>query len=368
MSTTIDTVVPLTAGATLHPLALPARADAGDTEGLHEFADMRNRLYRELRGRNDEDLTARELLPMLRSTPEQKTFTWGVRREGELVGRAGLNVPLSPEAQRAFGFIELFPAVWGEEIGSSVLPHLEKVARSHGMTMLQAWAEQPQTGGPQLTAPTGFGCVPQDHIARFLQRHGFTLEQVVRASVLDLSEETMREIRGLHAEAERAANGYRVVQWMTPTPPEFADGYAWMKSRMATDAPSAGLGADEEEWDANRVARMDQHRTDGGYLFQITAAQHIETGQLCAFNELRFASDPTASTHQHDTLVLAEHRGHRLGMLVKCAALLSWRGVAPTSPRVITYNAEENRPMLAINEAMGFRPFAYEGAWKKDLT
>ena len=72
--------------------------------------------------------------------------------------------------------------------------------------------------------------------------------------------------------------------------------------------------------------------TDAGRHMLVTAAQHVETGALCAFNELVIGKDRTAASHQEDTLVLKEHRGHRLGMLVKCAGLLAWRDVAPESP------------------------------------
>jgi len=120
-------------------------------------------------------------------------------------------------------------------------------------------------------------------------------------------------------------------------------------------------------WDAARVAEHERPYLEAGRTLHVTAAQHVATGELSAFNELVIGADRAQATHQEDTLVLAAHRGHRLGMLVKCAALREWRTIAPDSPRVITYNAEENRPMLDINERIGFTPVAHNGAWKKIL-
>jgi hypothetical protein len=137
---------------------------------------------------------------------------------------------------------------------------------------------------------------------------------------------------------------------------------------MSTDAPSAGLDSDEEHWDDARIRAMEDRLAEMGHTLHVTAAEHVATGELAAFTELSIGRDLTATTHQDDTLVLREHRGHRLGLLVKTAALDAWSAIAPDSRRVITYNAEENRPMLSINEAMGFTARAYEGAWKKELT
>jgi GNAT superfamily N-acetyltransferase len=71
---------------------------------------------------------------------------------------------------------------------------------------------------------------------------------------------------------------------------------------------------------------------------------------------------------QEDTLVLREHRGHRLGMLLKVANLQALHRSMPGYPSVITFNAEENRHMLRVNEELGFVPIGYEGAWRRVLS
>lgn len=227
----------LTAEATLHPLVLPARADAADAGEFRELARVRNLVYREITGREEQDLTPEALLPILRSREERITLVWAVRIDAETVGRAVIDIPQEEGSRVAIATIELRPMVWGRGIGSAILPHVEAVARTHGRTVIQNWTEQPQSDADRLTARTGIGSVPDDHVARFLTRHGFALEQVYRISSLPRTAQADARARDLMTAAQDASRGYRVLHWEVPTPAEHVDGFAWLKSRMSTDAP-----------------------------------------------------------------------------------------------------------------------------------
>ncbi|KAA9086910.1 GNAT family N-acetyltransferase [Microbacterium radiodurans] len=357
----------ITARLELRPLRIPETIDGPDAADFCEMVRVRNLVYREITGGDDDTARPDELLPHYRPSPDETRFSWLAVWDGRVVGRVGLDIPHEAGSDTAYGLIELLREVHGLGIGSQAAALIEQTARKRGRHVLQTYAEHPDEPGDRLSAPTGYGDIPRDHAARFLLRHGYTLEQINRKSVLDLTGSAAVVDEHL-ARGTAAAADYRVVHWNAPTPPEFVEGYAWLKSRMSTDAPAAGLDVDEETWDAARVARHDARYIDADQTLLVTAAQHVETGELAAFNELMISSDRSGATHQHDTLVAAGHRGHRLGMLVKCAGLVAWREIAPGSPRVVTYNAEENRPMLDINEAIGFRPLSYEGAWKKVLS
>jgi hypothetical protein len=59
---------------------------------------------------------------------------------------------------------------------------------------------------------------------------------------------------------------------------------------------------------------------------------------------------------QGGTLVMPGHRGRRLGMAIKVANLRRYQQRFEDVRVVHSWNSEVNGPMIAINEALGFRP------------
>jgi len=98
-----------------------------------------------------------------------------------------------------------------------------------------------------------------------------------------------------------------------------------------------------------------------------TVAQHIESGRLVAYTRLAIAERRPTEAWQWATVVLAEHRGHRLGLAVKLANLDHLAEVMPTATRVLTSNAAVNAPMIAVNDVMGFEIDAVGAFWQKTL-
>ena len=70
---------------------------------------------------------------------------------------------------------------------------------------------------------------------------------------------------------------------------------------------------------------------------------------------------------QWGTQVARAHRGHRLGMAVKCAQVRLVQQTCPDKTYLATSNSETNAPMVAINEALGFRVQAVLGDFTKRL-
>ncbi|WP_166404863.1 GNAT family N-acetyltransferase [Labedella endophytica] len=348
---------------------IPATLDGPDGASFREMVDVRNAVEAAAFGTDEYASTAEEILPgWLNSTDGPRRLLLA-RVDGRIVGRGVLDLPAEPGSPTAFVSAEVLPDFRDAGIGTALLTRIEEWATEADRTILKAFVTHgPFRGGRALRPPTGFGRIDSDAPeVSFAQGRGYRLEQVERMSRLDVAD-TLPVLASVSAEVGARATGYTTLTVSGALPDEWLADMVVLQQRMSTDAPAGGLDVDEEVWDTDRVRRMESDRAAGGQLALTTVARHDASGRLVAFTELLVPTDRGRPVLQDSTLVLSEHRGHRLGMLVKATNLLALRDASPASTTVTTYNAEENRPMLSVNEALGFRPIGAEGGWRKDVS
>ena len=89
-------------------------------------------------------------------------------------------------------------------------------------------------------------------------------------------------------------------------------------------------------------------------------------GTVAAFTDLMAPSHQPTHVYQWGTLASRAHRGHRLGLAVKIANLRALQATGLyDGRRLVTWNAEVNEHMIAVNELMGFRATARGGQLQK---
>lgn len=353
---------------TIAPLHVPANLDDVDAAEFRLLGELGRQVCDEHVGLPDLSPSAAELLTSWQDPTDSLQLGFVARIDDRVVGMVTLAYAQENGAQTAEFDILVLEAHAGLGVEQALLARAEEDATSRGRSILQTWTLHRARDEERMLVPaTGWGRIPATPLSDAIAAAGYTLEQVERNSEYDLRSDDEPVRRMLDEATAFAGADYRVRSWSMPTPPELRDGFAAVLARLSTDAPSGDMDFVAEQYDAERVTRREATLTGAGQLVSVVAVEHVPTGELVAYNELLIAADRSGVTHQFGTLVAAAHRGHRLGMIVKCANLLRWRELVPTSPVVSTFNAEENRPMLDINEAIGFVPVSYAGAWQKRL-
>jgi GNAT superfamily N-acetyltransferase len=355
-------------GVEIAAVRIPERLDGPDAGDFVAAIEVRNAVTAHDSGTRDDVRPAEELLPGWRKQEFEPKRMLLARLDGRIVGRGVAEFRLGDAADTAWLHAEVLPEARGRGIGRALAEQLEKLTRSEGRTKAIVYAPSWRTGGDRLPAPNGFGDVPADsRETRLLLSLGYRLEQVERGSRLPLPVDAAR-LDALLAEASAAAGAdYRLHVWGEQTPAEWREDICHLLTRMSTDAPTAGLEEPEDPWTVERLLADEEEEADGPRTAFVAAVEHVPSGRLAGFTELVAPAERDRPVDQEDTIVVREHRGHRLGMLLKAANLAQLERVRPGHPAVVTYNAEENRHMLAVNETLGFAPFVHEGAWRKDL-
>lgn len=364
---------------TVHRATAPATPDDAATWAVTGACRAHAATHRELFGHADAAWQVPEVASLLRDRPYERSTLLVVTEDGAapeagaVVGAALVSVPTQDNPHLAVAETWVRPESRGRGVGRALLDATEAAARAEDRRTLIVMSTHRAPAGDEATvaARSGTGAVPaRDRAARLADARGYALEQVERFSTFafPLGGERAAAVRRAHDDAARAAgDAYRLVAWTGPTPDEHLDGMAVLRTRMSTDVPTADLALDEEPWDAERVRAHDREVVEQGRVAAVVAAQHVPTGGLVAFTVVEWPPALPEAAYQQDTLVVAGHRGHRLGMLVKTAQLLRLEDLWPGLRRLHTWNAQENDHMLAINVALGFAPTGVLGMWQRDL-
>ncbi|MDX5318557.1 MAG: N-acetyltransferase, partial [Actinomycetes bacterium] len=291
----------------------------------------------------------------------------------DAVGYAHLALPLEDNTHLCEVGVVVRRVSRRRGVATALAGTVRDALRGSGRTTIGCWFPNPliEPDHPGALAPkTGVGLVDRTQPgAAWLLGLGFELEQGERYSTLVIPEDRASWLTGISRlrldAAAVAGPDYDIVQWRGITPEPWRERMAMLHTRMSVDAPSAGFDFREEKWDVERVVHRGEVMLEADQSNVFTAIRHRPTGELVAYTEMQWPNSKPYAVYQEDTLVHGEHRGRRLGMLAKSANLEYLIAANPAAARLHTWNAAENRYMLAINEALGFRPAAIEGAWQK---
>jgi GNAT superfamily N-acetyltransferase/RimJ/RimL family protein N-acetyltransferase len=232
--------------------------------------------------------------------------------------------------------------------GSALVAHCADRARAAGRYRLQGFAPDGSAGEAFARAKGATGGI----------------DAVMRTMDIDAS--LPARLAELRTAAQSQADGYELLSWQAPTPEEHL-GQLVELERLIADAPR---DEDMEPMaiDADRIRGMEGAMLALGVHNYTVVARHSASGELVALSEIAVDPETPDWGFQQLTSVRREHRGHRLGLLVKIAMLDLLAEREPGLQHIFTGNAGANEHMIAINELLGYHIAATMRSWELSLV
>jgi GNAT superfamily N-acetyltransferase len=275
------------------------------------------------------------------------TQRWVARGDGgDIIGCCTTSWPDAAENREAvFVEIEVLEARRRAGVGSALMLTAAAHARSDSRSIVTVEAKSGAAG------------------AAFLAAQGAEQKTVDRRSLLEVATVDLAALRQWGQPSPSAEGRYSLVQWRDVTPGDLLDDHAEVRTAM-NDAPRERLELEDEIYTPARIRAYEDTMSGRGDELWATCVRDEVSGRLVGLTDLNGPGGWPEWAYQEDTVVLDEHRGHGLGRWIKAANLAFLLTDRPGTEWVQTFNAEVNRHMLDINEAMGFRPADEWGEWQ----
>jgi GNAT superfamily N-acetyltransferase len=221
--------------------------------------------------------------------------------------------------------------------GSAIMNEILRIAREAGRSTI--WV----------------GTADDDQGARhFVQKFAFRYASHDARRRQVLAEVDKSEIQRLWSLAQSAAADYRLERLRCPTSDERLSELVEVTAAI-NDAPMGDLTYEDEKFDLKRLQDRETSligRGDRGYR---VIARHRRTGEVGGHTMMiTYPLQPHVGG-QADTAVARQHRGHRLGLLLKIEMMRWLAEVEPQLKIIETWNNVDNDFMIKVNEALGYR-------------
>jgi GNAT superfamily N-acetyltransferase len=357
---------------------VPDNLDSPDAKDFLDAVEVARRVRMQTWG--SDDLAYTPLEKMLEfSDPYERQIILVAKVDGKIVGTIDIALPLADNIDLAEFTLDVLPEYQRRGVGRHLLEAAEQLARAEGRTMVLVDTNHPATSlteipEDQLIPGTGPGFVPvSSREVDFAQRAGYTLQHIEQFSscVLPLDSKLVGD---LQAEAEEANAGrYALHHWTDRCPERLLEGVAELENAAGEvvhgdDEDDEPAGADTGMvFDAAVLRETEDAAMAQGRRTVVTAVEHVATGKLVGLTTISVLAHRQDVVFQDDTLVLQEHRGNKLGLLIKVANMERLSEQFPDARVIYTWNAPENRYLLTVNKQLGFTTAGVTGLWQKEL-
>jgi len=148
-------------------------------------------------------------------------------------------------------------------------------------------------------------------------------------------------------------SGYRLARWIGAVPDKLLDSYAAARPAVE-DAPMGQSSFRLMVFTADRIRELEREFAESGVEERVVVAIEDATSQIVGITGMLNYPHRLEVGYQSDTSVLAGHRGHGLGRVMK-AAMMRWIvSERPDIEHISTVTAAENTYMRKVNDALGY--------------
>jgi len=288
---------------------------------------------------------------MSATTPNQWRATFAARdADGMLVGSAfvGWNKNETENAHARWTEVNVLPSHRRKGIGRALLRAAVEACKGQGDDLVffgQTNDRQP-AGGAFLKAMAASPGLE-------MKLNQLVIADVDRAKIAEW--------------AKLDPAGYRLERADNVVPQELVQPYLDSANAM-NDMPKGDLRFADQKFTEEQLRERESWLKQAGMEWWLIVAIHEATGEGAGFTEVNYDPRIGHVVQQSGTGVVANHRGHRLGLWMKAVMLDRIIRERPAAKYIRTGNANVNKNMLEINTQIGFRHAWSSTLWQLPLA